>query len=132
VTYQIPCDLKQRHPDIEVDSDCDKPILIAKSVNRIANCCPITEEELEWVDDTCADPNLIGVYAWPCMLVNGEDNIVFANPCQYFIGYHNDKGFGIVPNISIFDDMERNTINPKIIKMIKEFLESKPPINYLD
>jgi hypothetical protein len=74
--------------------------------------------------------DLVEINVWPYAMVNGSK--VYSVPMAYKLGIINARGWGVIPMENTLDQMWDDKIpyNP-VIRSLKEYLASKPPITYL-
>lgn len=112
-------ELKATHPNIKMYSTGD-------STNRVLYCAESVNASADMVDFTEDDNGKI--YAWPRTACG--KTYVYSLPPYYYLGVKNEKGFGIAPEANLVDEMEDDNISTKVIRDVKSYLRSKPPINY--
>ena len=116
--------LLNKFPDLMVyrPSDNKKYELVccSSAVNHFADSYNYTEVA------NCSGPPI--VYVWPYTLI--DNNKVYSNPCYFGIGEVNINGFGINLDQNWEACLTENDIPNTLIRKIKSYFKSRPPINY--
>ncbi len=94
----------------------------SKTVNRMADECHIHDFKRPNEDFT-------DIYAWPSTTI--EDYKVYGDPPYIIIGRVNTAGFGVIPTADLEDLMDKEGIPFKVVRKIREHLNSRPAIFYM-
>lgn len=93
--------------------------------------CSSTVNSLVDLYDACERDDVGGITyidVWPYFVVEGYR--VYSNPPYFTVGANNTEGFGIKTADGWVDTMESDNISNVVIRKIRNFLKSKPAIDY--
>jgi hypothetical protein len=120
--------LMTKFPDLMIyrspSSTKHKFICCSSSVNNYVDSYDYTES------NNVEPGEVTYVFAWPYTTIDSIN--VYSNPPYYLIGAVNNKGFGIIPAEGWDDLLASDNISNSLIRKIRTFLKSKPPIDYTE
>lgn len=124
VPHQVEAALENKVPDLMVyrpDAAKQDLIYCSTSVNHYVDQYDCTE-----LKDSQGRSEY--VLAWPYTIINTVK--VYSNPPFHVVGAPNEQGFGITPRDQWEDLLSGHNISNTVIRKIRSYLKSKPPINY--